>query len=82
MLSASSAARPESLRPHVAPVSAALCGRGLLAADPSLDGELWEAGLEACRALAAVGATEALGDELRRPQVRVDVSRAPSDIDA
>lgn len=77
VLSASSEARPESLRPHVAPVSAALCGRGLLATDPSLDGELWEAGLEACRAVAAAGAAEAgLGDELRRPQARLDVSFA------
>eukprot|EP00752_Nemacystus_decipiens_P002612 g2445.t1 len=82
LLSASSKARPESLRPHLAPVSAALCGRGLLAADPSADGDLWEAELEACRAVAAVGGTAGgeegagLGDELRRPQVRLDLLRA------
>ena len=62
-------------------MSAALCGRGLLAADPSLDGELWEAGLEACRAVAAVGgaaeggAKGSLEDELQQPQVRLDVSQ-------
>lgn len=80
LLSASSSTRPESLRPHVAPVSAALCGRGLLAADPSVDGELWEAGLEACRAVVAVGAAGegGLGGELRRPRVRLDVSRGGS----
>eukprot|EP00903_Cladosiphon_okamuranus_P019980 g18356.t1 len=78
LLSASSSARLESLRPHVAPVAAALCGRGLLAADPSVDGELWEAGLEACRALVAAGAAGegGLRDELRRPRVRVDLLRA------
>lgn len=69
VLSASSSARPEALRPLVGPVCAALCGRGLLAVDPSLDGELWEAELEACRAVVETG----LSDALQGPQVRLDV---------
>lgn len=71
VLSAAAAARPEvELAPHVGPVCAALCGRGLLDVDPSADGELWEAELSACRAAVGTG----LGDELRRPRVRLDVS--------
>ncbi|CAM9495550.1 unnamed protein product, partial [Scytosiphon promiscuus] len=52
-----------------------LRGEGLLGADPSSSSaegggeELWEAGLEACRAVVGTG----LGEELRRPQARLDV---------
>lgn len=51
-------------------VCAALCGRAVLSADPSADEELWEAELEACRAVVESG----MGDELRRKEVRLDVS--------
>lgn len=73
VLSSASIARPAAFAPLVGPVSAALCGRAVLSTDPSADGELWEACLEACRAVVDSG----MGDKLRRPRIRLDV-RMPS----
>lgn len=74
VMAASARARPSALAPLVKPICRALRGAGMLGVDPASDGELWDATLEACRAVVDSG----MGDELRRPEVRLDVSaRAP-----
>ena len=70
VVSAASETSPLSMAPLVGPVCSALCGRAILETDARAEEDLWEEELEACRAVVESG----FGDELRRPQIRFDVS--------
>lgn len=70
VISSASLANPQSLAVLMGSVCGALCGRAVLEADSRSEEGLWEEELEACRAVVESG----FGDELRRPQIRLDVS--------
>ena len=58
-------------------VCAALCGRAVLSADPSADEELWEAELEACRAVVEGEKVEGGGFPLLQRLLRGAWGRGP-----
>lgn len=70
LLAAASQTRRDALAPLMGEICGALCGARILGADPAAEEELWYACVEACRVVVC----SELGDELRRPETRLNVS--------